>query len=137
MDKKANEKINITSTHILLPNRNAHTHKHTQLSHLEMALILGLKILVTCNPRVSNTHAHAHKKGRGGCLACVYAVKIFVCGPELDPKMSLETRREEFESCWLLPLPAISVRERVGAHVWVMYEVCRHTLPLPISLWNR
>lgn len=47
---------------------------------------------MTCNICVSTTRSS--KEGRE-YRACMYAVKKCVCGPELDLKMSLETRREE------------------------------------------
>lgn len=57
-----------------------HTHTCRQLSHLEMTLILGLKILMPCNPCVSSAHTHTHKKGKRGTLckhSCYEAMRMW------------------------------------------------------------
>lgn len=99
-----------------------HTHTCRQLSHLEMTLILCLKILMPCNPCVSSAHTHTRKE-RGEHCASIHAMKLCVCGGELDLKMSPETLRGGVGE--LLAVASSSyfcARADVCAHVRCMHE---------------
>lgn len=115
-----------------------HTHTCRQLSHLEMTLILGLKILMPCNPCVSSAHTHTQERKEGNTVQAFMLWSYAYVAENWIWKCHRRPWEEESESCWPLPLPAISVREQMYVH---MFGACTrmacHTLPLPTPATER
>lgn len=115
-----------------------HTHTCRQLSHLEMTLILCLKILMPCNPCVSSAHTHTQERKEGNTVQAFMLWSYAYVAENWIWKCHRRPWEEESESCWPLPLPAISVREQMYVH---MFGACTrmacHTLPLPTPATER